>query len=140
VALSASGGTLPYSWTVSGLPPGLAVTSSSISGSPTAAGPFTVSVLATDVTGEKSNPVTFSWTVAAITVPDVIGMGLPQATGVLRSAGLGLPSQHNVVDQNCNEPPGTVTKQTPSAGAQVAAGYVVNLSIETWPTGGHVCN
>jgi tectonin-like protein/PASTA domain-containing protein len=140
VALSASGGTLPYSWTVSGLPPGLAVTSSSISGSPTAAGPFTVSVLATDVTGEKSNPVSFTWTVAAIAVPDVTGMRLPQATGVLRSVGLGLPSQHNVVDQNCNQPPGTVTKQTPSAGAQVAAGYVVSLSIETWPTDGHVCN
>ena len=48
-ALNSSGGTGPYSWTVTGLPPGLTATAGgAISGTPTAAGKFTVSATVKD--------------------------------------------------------------------------------------------
>jgi O-glycosyl hydrolase len=60
---SASGQTLTYSAT--GLPPGLSVSSSGlISGTPTTAGTYSVTVTATDTTG-ASGSATFSWTVAS---------------------------------------------------------------------------
>jgi hypothetical protein len=47
--LSSSGGTGPYSWTVTGLPPGLTATAAgAISGTPTTAGKFTVSATVKD--------------------------------------------------------------------------------------------
>jgi hypothetical protein len=50
--LSATGGTTPYTWTATGLPAGLGVSSSgAISGTPTALGTFTVSVKVTDQSG-----------------------------------------------------------------------------------------
>lgn len=140
VTLSATGGTAPYTWSVSGLPPGLTSQGGTISGSPTTAGSFPVSAVATDVTGERSGPVSFTWTVAVITVPDVTGLLVSTATGRLRAAGLGQPTQHNVVDANCNEPVGTVIGQVPAAGTTEPAGFVVHLEVETWPTGHQVCN
>jgi hypothetical protein len=140
VTLSVSGGSVPYTWIASGLPQGLSVSGSSIGGVPTATGNFAVTTTARDSTGEESGPVSFTWTVIGITVPKVTGVKLAQASSALRSAGLGTPSQHNVVDTNCNEPVGTVIGQSPGAGTQVAAGFVVQLDIETWPTGHTVCN
>ena len=61
-------------------------------------------------------------------------------SAVVRAAGLGNPSQHDVVDRNCNEPVGTVISQVPSAGTQEPVGFVVHLEVETWPTGRAVCN
>jgi hypothetical protein len=59
---SASGQTLTYS--ANGLPAGLSISSSGlISGTPTAAGSFPVTVTATDSTG-ASGTATFSWTIA----------------------------------------------------------------------------
>ncbi len=46
--LTASGGTPPYSWSATGLPPGLSLTADQIGGTPAQAGTFTVSVGATD--------------------------------------------------------------------------------------------
>jgi len=59
---SASGQTLSY--TATGLPPGLSISSAGlISGTPTGAGSFTVTTTVTDSTG-ASGSATFSWTVA----------------------------------------------------------------------------
>jgi hypothetical protein len=140
LGLTVSGGTSPYSWIASGLPPGHTLSGSSIAGVPTSTGSYAVTTIARDSTGEESGPVSFTWTVIGIIVPNVTGAKLAQATNVLRSAGLGTPSQHNVVDANCNQPAGTVVGQSPGAGTQVAAGFVVQLDIETWPTGRTVCN
>ncbi|KOX24597.1 hypothetical protein ADK67_18110 [Saccharothrix sp. NRRL B-16348] len=62
--LKASGGAPPYSWSATGLPPGLAIASATglISGTPTTAGTYTVTATATDSAG-KSASTTFTWTV-----------------------------------------------------------------------------
>ena len=48
VALSASGGTPPYSYGVTGLPTGLSLSGATISGTPTTAGNYTTAVAVTD--------------------------------------------------------------------------------------------
>ncbi|MBM7856985.1 S8 family peptidase [Lentzea nigeriaca] len=64
--LSASGGTPPYTWSVSGLPAGLSASSSgAISGTPTTAGTSTVTATVTDSAG-KTGSATFTWTVNAV--------------------------------------------------------------------------
>ena len=61
--LSASGGTPPYTWSVTGLPAGLSASSSGlITGTPTTAGTSTVTATVTD-SASKSGSTTFSWTV-----------------------------------------------------------------------------
>jgi subtilase family serine protease len=62
--ISASGGTSPYSYSAKGLPTGLAIDSKSglISGTPSAAGSYSVVVTATDSTG-ASGQTNFTWTV-----------------------------------------------------------------------------
>jgi hypothetical protein len=140
LGISVAGGMYPYTLNATGLPPGLRVSGNSIVGTPTAAGSYDVSAIAVDSTGEHSEVVSFTWNIRAITVPDVIGMSAAKASSILRSAGLGIPSQHNVLDANCDKAIGTVLSQAPRAGAQVGAGYAVNLSVETWPKGKRVCN
>lgn len=68
--LSASGGTLPYSYTSTGLPQGLFLNASSgvISGQPLQAGSFTVTVTAIDSMSSASTPKTITLTVAPPTV------------------------------------------------------------------------
>ncbi|HVV20126.1 MAG TPA: putative Ig domain-containing protein, partial [Pseudonocardiaceae bacterium] len=62
--LSASGGTAPYTWTASGLPTGLSISSSGlISGTPSTAGTYSVTATATDSTG-ASGSASFSWTIS----------------------------------------------------------------------------
>jgi hypothetical protein len=62
--LSASGGTAPYTWTASGLPTGLSISSSGlISGTPTTAGTFSVSATATD-SASASGSTSFTWTIS----------------------------------------------------------------------------
>ncbi len=63
LTLAAAGGTTPYTWSATGLPGGLTVSSGGvISGTPTAAGTFSVTVKATDAAA-KSGTATFTWTV-----------------------------------------------------------------------------
>jgi hypothetical protein len=59
--LSAGGGTPPYQWTATGLPPGLSISTSGVnSGTPTVIGTFTVTATAADTVGASGN-TTFSW-------------------------------------------------------------------------------
>jgi hypothetical protein len=62
--MSASGGTPPYTWSATGLPPGLSIGSSSgtVSGTPTTANTYTVTVTATD-TASHSGSTTFTFTI-----------------------------------------------------------------------------
>ena len=64
--LAATGGTPPYTWSVSGLPAGLSASASgAISGTPTTAGTSTVTATVTDSAG-KTGSATFSWVVNAV--------------------------------------------------------------------------
>ena len=61
--LSATGGTPPYTWSGTGLPPGVSVSSSgTVSGTPTTAGTYNVTVTATAASG-GSGSATFTFTV-----------------------------------------------------------------------------
>jgi subtilisin family serine protease len=64
--MSASGGSTPYTWSATGLPTGLSINASSglISGTPTTAATFTVTVIARDTAGQTAS-ATFSWTIAS---------------------------------------------------------------------------
>lgn len=64
LALAASGGWLPRTWTVTGLPPGLSLAAGTgaVTGTPTTAGSWSVVVVVTDRDG-KTDDVTFTWTV-----------------------------------------------------------------------------
>ena len=63
LTLAATGGTTPYTWTATGLPAGLTVSSGGVvSGTPTTAGTSSVTAKVTDAAG-KTGSATFSWTV-----------------------------------------------------------------------------
>ncbi len=63
--LSASGGTAPYTWTATGLPAGLSISSAGkITGSPTTAGSYSVTATAHD-SASQTGSATFSWTVGS---------------------------------------------------------------------------
>jgi hypothetical protein len=100
---SASGQTLTYS--ASGLPAGLSVSSSSglISGTPTTAGTYSVTVTATDTTG-ASGSASFTWTIAAsggsCTAAQMLGNpGFETGTAAPWTASSG------VINDKSNEPP-----------------------------------
>ena len=63
--LSASGGTSPYTWSATGLPPGVTIGSSTgtVSGTPTTAGTYNVTATATGSGGSGSGSATFTFTV-----------------------------------------------------------------------------
>jgi subtilase family serine protease len=64
--LSASGGTAPYTWTASGLPAGLSISSSgAITGTPSTAGTYNVTVTATDSSSaHATGNASFTWTIS----------------------------------------------------------------------------
>ncbi|MEV1115748.1 S8 family serine peptidase [Actinosynnema sp. NPDC049800] len=63
--LSASGGTAPYTFSATGLPAGLSISSSGlVSGTPTATGTSSVTVTATD-SASRTGSTTFTWTVTS---------------------------------------------------------------------------
>lgn len=63
--LSASGGTTPYTWSATGLPPGVTIGSSTgtVSGTPTTAGTYNVTATASGSGGSGSGSATFTFTV-----------------------------------------------------------------------------
>jgi hypothetical protein len=67
VALTASGGPAPYTWSATGLPAGLSIGSSNgvITGAPTTAGTYNVSVTARASTGGLGS-ASFMWTVGTV--------------------------------------------------------------------------
>jgi hypothetical protein len=90
--VSASGGTPPYSLTVSGLPTGLSFANGGVSGTPTTAGTYTVQVTAKDSTGAQA---TGSFTVviqpAGLTLSANLGngtVGVPYTGSVSASGGI----------------------------------------------------
>jgi prepilin-type N-terminal cleavage/methylation domain-containing protein len=71
--LVAAGGTLPRTWTLTGLPPGLTYTGAGlITGTPITAGPYTVAAHVQDRDG-NSDDTTFTWTVANL--PSLVSPG-----------------------------------------------------------------
>lgn len=62
--LSASGGTSPYTWSATGLPPGVSISSAgTVSGTPTTAGTYSVTASATDSKG-AAGTTSFTFTVS----------------------------------------------------------------------------
>ncbi|MFE1384351.1 putative Ig domain-containing protein [Streptomyces sp. NPDC058740] len=63
---TAEGGTAPYTWSATGLPAGLTIapTTGTVSGTPTTAGTYSVTVTATDTAGRKGS-TSFTWTITA---------------------------------------------------------------------------
>jgi len=65
LTLSASGGTAPYTWSATGLPTGLSISSGGvISGTPSVVGSFSVTVTAHDST-TLSGSASFTWTITS---------------------------------------------------------------------------
>jgi Zn-dependent metalloprotease len=63
--LSASGGTSPYTWSATGLPPGLTIgsTTGTVSGTPTTAGTYNVTATATGSGGSGTGSTSFTFTI-----------------------------------------------------------------------------
>lgn len=139
VNLSASGGTKPYSWAVSGLPPGLSATAAGqISGIPAAnaAPAYAVTATVTAANGQRSS-VTFPWTIT-VTVPNLVGLTQGTVPSALTPVGLHLGNVRLVYD--CTDAPGTVLGQSPPAGQILAEGAAVDISVSSLTDGkGHHC-
>ncbi len=104
--VTATGGTLPYTWTVTGLPPGLSGTST-ISGTPTTAGTFNVSVAVRDSASVAHTATTV--------LPLVIALPPPPPPSLTETCVLQSPNVVCIYVPK-NMPTGTVLTSTGSAG------------------------
>ena len=94
--LAATGGTPPYTWSASGLPGGLSISSSTgaIAGTPTATGTFTVNVVVTDsnmATGKAALSLTINSAPLKITTTGISSPVLGQSFSLGFSAAGGTP-------------------------------------------------
>jgi hypothetical protein len=133
--LSAIGGIAPYTWTATGLPPGLNLLSLSgiIGGTPTTTGAYQVTFTAIDRAGHTSTTV-FNLSVGRplAIVPDVRGETVAIAANLLHNAGFVVGVQHSVIDKICNYI-GQVMLQAPGPGVLAALGTPVALWIGRRP-------
>ena len=92
--VAASGGVPPYTWAISGLPPGVSGSASgAIGGTPTAAGTYSVSVTVTDSTGTKASQgytVTISGASLMVTTTSLAGgtVGTAYSAGLAAAGGV----------------------------------------------------
>jgi Zn-dependent metalloprotease len=102
LALSASGGTAPYTWSASGLPAGLSINTSTgtITGTATTAGTSNVTVTATD-SAAKSGTASFTWTVGTTTGCS----GQKLANAGFESGATGWTASSGVIGQNGSDQP-----------------------------------
>jgi Putative Ig domain/PASTA domain/Right handed beta helix region len=134
LSLIATGGTRPYSWTVTGLPPGLSANpAGQISGTPAvSAGPsYWVTATVWDANHQFTS-IAFNWSVTAM-VPNVLSEQPKDATSEIRDAGLtvGRVSYTN----NCVDP-GSVMIQHPTGGSTAAIGSPVDITLSKCDSGG----
>jgi PASTA domain len=78
-------------------------------------------------------PGTIAWSngstwrkLSLVTVPNVVGLEEATAVSTLRSRGFAVTTTHPV---SCNDPDGTVTRQTPAGGSVVVQGSLVRLTV-----------
>ncbi|MBW4721316.1 S8 family peptidase [Saccharothrix obliqua] len=88
--ITATGGTAPYTWSATGLPPGLSIGPSNglVTGTATTAGTYSVTVTATASAGGAGS-TTFGWAVTAVTcAPQTNGtaVAIPDAGAAVTSA------------------------------------------------------
>jgi hypothetical protein len=100
LTMSASGGTAPYTWSATGLPTSLSINSSTgvISGTPSAAGTFNVTVTATASAG-GSGTASFTWTIGT-TGGGCSGAGQKLANPSFESGNVNWTASTGVIGQN----------------------------------------
>jgi Putative Ig domain/PASTA domain len=129
LTLSATGGSRPYSWTVTGLPPGLTATAAGqISGTPApgAAPSYAVTATVADANHQVGS-TNFTWSVTA-KVPELIGLHQGEAQGLIVAAGLTLGGVS--VNDDCISP-GEVTNQNPTGGGTALIGSPVRVTVSS---------
>jgi hypothetical protein len=130
---SATGGQLPYTWSVTGLPAGLSANAAGQITGTVAPSPYTniVTITATDALGQHAAK-TLTWTVPAV-VPDVRFFDQFSAEQMIIDAGLVVGYVGTLDD--CVDP-GYVTSQSPHGGTQVPPGTQVSITVSTCTGGG----
>jgi len=148
VSLAVSGGSSPYSWSVSGLPPGLNLSGTTISGTPSTDGTYTVTVKVTDNSG-KTDTAVVTWVVVsdivdpgdqAVKVGQTVNLALTQhgETSPTWSA-TGLP-QGLTIDPNTGRitgTPATIQNTTSVIKADDGSGAAPTVSIK-WTVSGRI--
>ena len=147
VFMSATGGSAPYGWSATGLPPGLTITGTgTIQGTPTSAGVYSVTVSATDSTsstGSKSYSLVIfgsgalrGQTITFAAIPNHVSTDLPFTLSA--SATSGLPVTFSVINGPATLAGnvltltglGTVTVQATQAGSSLFAPAATTQSFD----------
>ena len=116
--LAATGGVSPYSWSASGLPSGLTISSAgTISGTPTASGTFSASITVLDSTNAK---VSASETIGVASTPAPTQPPVSSSITVIQRATLNQQPSSS----------GTVTLALPKASG---AGHALIVGVSFWP-------
>jgi hypothetical protein len=137
LTLSATGGTPPYTWSATGLPAGLTIsTSGVISGTPTTGGTYSVTATATDLANSPGS-TSFTWTVqpaGGCTGQQLANPGFESGpigwtatTGVIGQNGLAEPARTGTWDAWLDGN-GTSTTDTLSQSFSIPAGCRASLS------------
>jgi hypothetical protein len=138
------GGIAPFTYSASGLPPGLAITADSgtIWGTFGAAGTYHVVVYAVDSEpGSAAASTSFTWTVVprSVAVPNIVGLSLSGGWNAIHNAGLIVGSETDHVLTACDSDINKIINQAPSAGTIVYQGTGVNYTLGIKPSGRYLC-